>query len=215
VAEESENAGLVAGLIVGMFTLAGYFVGVLGTVYLYMYVLVNLMKYDYVTSSSVMFMMIMAGFVIMAITQFMSLLVSKSKLDKLFVLIAIYLIIYPLFMAASLNLYEVWSKPEISTSINAVDVYRHYIGLPFVFLLKAISSLGAIISHFAPGPFITDVTAKLSPVIGKLSESYSYIEARPLLRGLVLLLAGAVLRNFLPNKNDNSMSQNAMTAMAN
>lgn len=134
----------VVGFVVGLFVLLAVIVGVsMGIAYLYMLLFVNWLKYDYVTVSSVWFILLIIGIILQGMTH---VLFAEERGAAFFGLV-IQLLVYPLSISAGLKLYEARNAPAISKALNVVGLYRHDASVPLHWVAQGFASLGPTAAH--------------------------------------------------------------------
>lgn len=137
------------------FTL-GMFLGLLAVVYLWMAVLVSWLGYDYVTSSSIFFLLSVVGVTIPSLIR----LIRNPARNVAAALVFIGL--YPLLFAGALRVYEAWSRPDFSEAVNVVAFYRGMVSAPLNLLTDSISALGpaaaSAVTIIEASPLLTQVT---------------------------------------------------------
>ncbi len=138
----------VFGFLVGLL-IASAFIAIVCVVLAFgwMAVFVSWLEYDYVTVSSVYFVLVVTGLLVSGL---LNLLSAEEKgmalLSLVFVLIA-----YPLAISAGLGVYEAWKHPAISAALNVVGIYRHTAYMPVSWLGRLIAGLGPAGSRLVDG----------------------------------------------------------------
>lgn len=140
----------------------GGFLGALIGVYVWMGVFVLWLGYDYVTASSILFVLTVVGtalqtLIVMAVP-------TEVPVNRGFAAFVGFLL-YPLLLAYAFRLYEAWSAPQMSTMINVVELYRSIVSGPLFALQGLVSSIGPNAAHAVAvidaSPLYTQVVASL------------------------------------------------------
>jgi hypothetical protein len=152
------------------------FVFLLAVVYFWMFIFLNVLHYDYVIISNVIFFIGIAYYVYNSIVFNMMLGSSlQGRWGQLLLNLAFMaLLIYPLIFLAVFNLYETWSTPVLSDQMNPVAFYRSVLGVPINMLQSWVLAAGAYFAKLnGLGPYIgstLDGAVKYAnnPLIGSL-----------------------------------------------
>ena len=131
----AQRAGIAIGLTLGMAMLFSVVALVMAVL---TFIFVSLFRYDYVTVTSVIFLL-WCGLTTLA--ALISLPRQTSNLGKTSSILSA--VALPLFVAQSLSLYEHWTRPFLSDQFNLVAWYRDMVGAP----LRAVAEM---IGHIGP-----------------------------------------------------------------
>jgi len=140
----------------------GLFLGILAAVYVWMGVFVLYLGYDYVTASSILFILAVFG------TALQALIVLAVPTDAQFSrgFVAFFgFLLYPLLLAYAFRLYEMWNAPQISSLTNVVELYRSVVSGPVLDLQQAVASMGPsaarAVSIVEASPLYSQIVASL------------------------------------------------------
>ena len=149
--------GLVLGvIIVGVL----WFLTVLIFNWIWLIPFVQGAKYDYVTTSSILFCIYVIPAVLVAIVLAF---VSKFRIDTVLILL-LYLIVYPLFVSSSLRIFEMIWRPEISDQLNIVAIYRTIPAGIAKFAAGILPATSSSVDYFDRHPTALALTSSITSV---------------------------------------------------
>lgn len=114
------------------------FLGLLAVVYIWMAILVSWLGYDYVTVSSILFLLSVVGVILQVVARFV--IAPREAAFQVFIFIGL----YPLLFSGALRLYEAWQNPEMSDATNVVEYYRNLVAAPINFVSMNIAEVGPV-----------------------------------------------------------------------
>lgn len=137
------------------------FVGLLIFVYAWMTIFVHWLGYDYVTTSSVLFVFLVFTNAFWAVV---ALVRTKGVGGALPAIVGFFL--YPLVFSTALGVYEAHQAPVLSDAVSAVAWYRGLIAVPVGALQTGIAQLGPVFASalkaIDASPLLTQIVASLS-----------------------------------------------------
>jgi len=139
----------------------GLTIGLIVAVFLWMSLLVDWLGYDYVTASSIFFLLGVTG---TAFNTVRSLFVARNGSRAINAFIGF--LLYPIMFATTLRTYEAWVQPAMSDATNVVANYREILAVPVNAIQTAIAGIGpafgAAVSAVEASPLLTQITAAIA-----------------------------------------------------